>query len=100
MPKLTYVFSVLPTPDWKIIKMLKQKTFEFIWGNKRDKVKREVIIQQYDKGGLKMLDIEDYIKSIKISWIKRLKTETNTGDWKHIYMKEIENKGNFTNFPK
>ena len=31
--------------------------FDFLWSNKPDKIKREQIIKQYEKGGLKMLDI-------------------------------------------
>ena len=33
---------------------------------------RAVVIQEYRKGGLKMLDINKFIMSLKCSWIKRI----------------------------
>ena len=49
--------------------------YEFLWNNKTEKVKRSVI--SYDKlnGGLKMINLEKYIETIKIGWIKRLNAE-------------------------
>ena len=40
--------------------------------NKPDKISRKTIINEHTKGGLKMIDIEIFITSLKASWIKRL----------------------------
>jgi len=38
---------------------------------KTDKIKREVSVQNYDKGGLRILDINLFISSLKSTWIRR-----------------------------
>ena len=93
IPKLTYLFTVLPNPDAEVMKMLKRHTFEFIWNNKRDKIKRDTIIQNYEDGGLKMIDLDIYATSIKCTWIKRLTDENNQGFWKHILKEQIKDIG-------
>lgn len=72
LPKLTYLFSVLPNPPEQIIKLLTQESYSFIWNSKRDKVKRNTIIQNIEDGGINMIDIPIYLNSIKSSWINRI----------------------------
>ena len=44
-----------------------------------------ILTSDYDKGGLRMIDIEKFIWSLKISWVKRiLQTESNSL-LKHLY---------------
>ena len=52
--------------------------FQFLWDNKPEKISREKIIQDYCQGGLKMLDIETFIQSLKCSWVKRLKLQPDS----------------------
>ena len=66
--------------------------YSFIWDSKPDKVKRK-LIQNYSKGGLKMLDIDLFINSLKCSWIKRLFDENNLGQWKLFYLNKINKLG-------
>ena len=47
--------------------------YNFLWDLKPDK-----IIQDYYHGGLKMLDIELFIHSLKCSWIKRIKFQPDS----------------------
>ena len=72
-----------------IIKTIKDTMFRFLWNGKPDKIKRNVIIQDYNKGGLKMIEIDSYINALKTKWIKRILDENNKGLWKEIYLKEI-----------
>ena len=44
----------------------------FLWMSKRNKAKRQIVTQVALKGGLKMLDIYNFVCSLKCSWIKRL----------------------------
>ena len=46
--------------------------YDFIWDSKPAKIKRDVLTMDYEKGGLKMIDIEIFMKSFKICWIKRM----------------------------
>ena len=80
-PKLIYPLSVLPNPPYHYIKQITTAMFEFLWNKKTDKIKKKVITGRYEDGGLKMLDIEKFINSLKASWIKRLLDNQNNGIW-------------------
>ena len=59
--------------------------FDFIWDGKRDKVKRSVVINNFEDGGLKVRDIKAHIDMLRISWIKRLICYKNNEDsWTQI----------------
>ena len=64
---ITIVFLTIPSPKEDIINQLISKIHSFIWDNKR-----EVLSQNCDMGGLKMLNIKMYIKGLKLSWIRRI----------------------------
>ena len=53
--------------------------YEFLWDKKPDKIKRKTIIQSFENGGLKMIDIFKFLKSLISSWIKRLLDTKNDG---------------------
>ena len=72
LSKLNHLFISIPTPQHEKIKELCANIFEFIWKSKCDKVKRAVVTQEYLSGGLKMVNIDHFIKSLKCSWIKKL----------------------------
>jgi hypothetical protein len=55
--KVIYQCNNLAVSD-DFIKELNQIAFDFIWHKKPDKVNRTTVISDYDKGGLKMLDVE------------------------------------------
>ena len=86
-PKLVYPLTVLPNPPNDILKKINNAIFDFLWDNKPDKIKRQTITQDYEKGGLKMLDIYKFLNSLKASWIKRVMDENNKGMWKYFYNK-------------
>ena len=93
-PKLVYPLTVLPNPPNDILKKINNEIFAFLWDNKPDKIKRQTLAQDYEKGGLKMLDIYKFLNSLKASWIKRLLDEKNKGMWKYFYNKKLEKYGN------
>ena len=41
------------------------RLFRFLWKNKRDRIKREGLYQDYDKGGLRITDISKMIKALR-----------------------------------
>ena len=91
IPKLVYPLTVLLNPTLEHIKAIKQSMFSFIWDNKPDKIKRDVLIKDYKLGGLKMLDIDMFINSLNCSWIKRIYDNENTSILKQFYQ-DILNK--------
>ena len=88
---LTYQCCSL-TPPEDFIKTVNDMAFSFLWSKKPDKIKIKTIIADYLDGGLKMLDIETFIKAQKIMWIKRL-CKPGDASWKaypqYIFKKQL-----------
>ena len=98
IPKIIYPLTVLELPNNGIIKAIKTKMFNFLWDGKPDKIKRETIVQSYEDGGLKMIDFDIFIRTLKCSWIKRLSDPNNLGDWKKIYLNKLKKCGGLSIF--
>ena len=41
--------------------------FKFLWDGKGDKIKRDIMISEYEDGGLKMIDIRLFTQALKLS---------------------------------
>ena len=82
---LIYTASMLTIPN-TYIPTIKSAIFSFIWNNKQDKIKRDVMYQDYSKGGLRTPNIEILFKSLNLAWISRLLTvDPHSSDtWKSI----------------
>ena len=80
IPKIIYTSSLLPTPE-HIVKDLNHILYTFLWKGK-DKVTRASTINNYEGGGIKMVDIESLIKSLRLSWLKRIFSDSS-GAWKN-----------------
>ena len=48
-------------------------------GGGGDKIKRGIMIADYDQGGLKMVDVPLFAKSLKSTWIKKYLDQNNRG---------------------
>jgi hypothetical protein len=72
LSKLTHYFTSLPNPNEEFINQLQNMLFKFLWDNKPDKISRKQAYKSYTEGGLNMVDILKFIKSLKITWLKRL----------------------------
>ena len=53
---------------------MKANPKNFLWDNKKAKIKQNTLRNDYKDGGLKSVDIEHKIASLKYSWVKRLYT--------------------------
>ena len=71
IPKLNHLFIGLPNPSEDFIKTLQNMCFNFLWSNGPDKIKRAVAMQGYENGGLRMINVSQFINALKISWIRR-----------------------------
>ena len=86
--KLIHLFTSLPTPSDEFIKKVETQIYHFLWDGKPDKIKRSQVVQHYKNAGLNMLDIKNFIKSLKISWFKRL-IDSNDNPWIHLFKNTI-----------
>ena len=65
---------------------VKKSIFSFIWNKKPDKIKRDVMCQDYVNGGLRAPCPNTLFKSLRLAWISRLLVtdETMIESWKSI----------------
>ena len=65
---------------------IKKSIFSFIWNKKPDKIKRNIMCQDYANEGLRAPDPDVLFKSLRLSWISRLliPDETTIEPWKAI----------------
>ena len=78
--KFVYVSSLLTSPRG-VIQELNRLILKFILKGV-DKVTRLSAINDYEKSGLKIIDSETKVKSIRLAWLKRIFSE-NDGTWKN-----------------
>ena len=83
---LTYSFlSSLPSHQ-KIVHEINSIFYDFPWDSKGDKNKRTEIINDYDKSGLKMIDIKSFKASLKMKWVQSYLYTENKGKWKFFFL--------------
>ena len=65
---------------------IQSSIFKFIWKEKQDKIKREVLYQDYERGGLRVTHVETLCKALSLAWIQRfLKSDSGKlENWKVI----------------
>jgi len=68
------------------IAKIQSSIFKFIWKEKQDKIKSEVLYQDYERGGLRVTHIETLCNALCLAWIHRfLKSDSQgTENWKVI----------------
>ena len=66
--KITHLFLLIPNPPEQFMKEITQNCCNFIWN--------------VMEGGLGMLDIPMFVKSVKITWVRRLFTAE--ANWKYL----------------
>ena len=84
--QLVHPLSTLDFPT-QLVQAVNSSIFKFIWKNRRDKIKRKIMVQDYNKGGLRAPSIETMAKSLKLAWISRFLQSIPTRDdelWKVI----------------
>jgi len=86
-----FPMTVLQNPDKAYIKSIQSIFYDFLWDSKPDKIARNLIIQDYPDGGLKMVHIELYMHGLKATWEKRLKFSNSVIS--KLYEKQLKNLG-------
>ena len=68
---MVYVLSSLSTCRDTLTEAVNNLLYDFLWDGKGDKIKRTDMLNDYENGGFKMLDIFTFNKSLKISWLHK-----------------------------
>ena len=80
LSKIIYTATILPIPE-DIVSKINKILYKFLWG-KTEKVKRKIINNDFDNGGLKMIDLESQFMAIKAAWIPRfLRDNQSNAPW-------------------
>ena len=82
MSKCNYLLQCITVTSEGLAK-LEHLFFKFIWNDKPDKIKRKQLTQNYDKCGLRMVDIKTQLQTFQIKWVHRL-VNGNDANWKTI----------------
>jgi hypothetical protein len=56
IPKLNHLILTIPNPEDETIHAFERDLYNFLWSGKVHKINRNVIIQDYANGGIKMVD--------------------------------------------
>ena len=93
LSQLTYISTPMAT-NQRFIGEINNIFYSFLWNNKGDKIKRTLLISNYDHGGLKKVDLSSFNKSLKTTWIVRKYLDTsNHGQWKEFVELDLEKYG-------
>ena len=78
--QLVYILSPLPT-NHNAIREINNIFLNFLWDGKGDKIKRDIMISDYENGGLEMIDIKLFNKALKAGWATKYLDTENHGKW-------------------
>ncbi len=97
LASIIYVSSVVNTPN-KAICEINNLIQNLCWNGTASNIFQKTLIQQIDMGGLKICHYETKVKTLKLSWIKRLTSEKDY-TWKTLpkYFYTCENLNTFFN---
>lgn len=90
LSKFTHLFLALPNPPGDLIRKLERILYKFLWNSGPDRIKRSVIIKNLDAGGLRMINIQYFIKALKVSWFRRVIQNSNSSHWYSLSNIEFE----------
>ena len=82
--QLVYIMSSLPSSQY-YLKEIHRLFFNFLWDGKGDKIKRSEMINDYENGGLNVLDIQTFNRALKAKWITKYLDNSNNGKWKLFF---------------
>ena len=88
---LLYLANVIHVP-LQVATEVKKIVLDYLWDGKPAKIAYNVLIQGVKQGGLKLIDFESKVKSLKIGFVKRL-LDKSTAKWKNISDPLLQNKG-------
>ena len=88
-----HLFLTIPTSH-QFIKDLNNLLYKFLWNNKPDKINRETVCSDYFEGGLKMVNIFNFERALKLSWIRKLYTMAEK-PWYYLFFSTYDNFAKF-----
>ena len=88
IPLLVHLFRALPNPGNEFYKEIDKILYNFIWNGKPHKIKKSVLITGPEKGGVNMIHIESFSKTMKLFWIRKL-LDNELNQWKILISHDL-----------
>lgn len=92
MSKWVYTLGVLDMPVWAL-KEINNVVSGFLWGGKGVKIAHDVMIADYDRGGLRLVDLEVKLKAIRVKRVKRFLYGEEGQGWKEFFRHWLHRSG-------
>ena len=89
LSQFTYLIIPLETPDTNTISKIDTMIFHFLWGCKRDKLKRDIVTSPRECGGLGLFYTNDFIIGLKVSLIGKVIDPNFQHAWKNIIINQL-----------
>ena len=80
--QLVYTASLITVPD-AVTRAAQSLLFSILWKYMKDKIKRNVVCQPLENGGLNFINFDIIVKSLRLAWIARLISNSDD-NWKAI----------------
>ena len=89
LSQFTYLALPLPRPNYQMVNRLNTLIFHFLWGCKRDKMKRDIVTRSKEEGGLGLVYPYDFILSLKLTLFNKLFDDNFNHPWKSIVIRQL-----------
>ena len=83
LSKFVHLFISLPASPNELVKELEKMFYKFLWNSGPDRIKRRFIIKNIEYAGLRMVELRTFIKALKVSWLRRILQQSDSGGWKN-----------------
>ena len=90
LSQFSYLAVPLPRPSDQMIKSIDSLVYHFLWGCKRDKIKRDLVARPISFGGLNLFPPKHFIKGLKCSTLTKLFDNNFTHLWKDIIVNQLK----------
>ena len=81
LSKFVHLSLSLPDPPKELVKELEKCFYGFLWNGGPVRISRRVIIKNMSCGGLRMVQLPAFIKTLKIFWIRRIIKQHENNEW-------------------
>ena len=87
-----HLFIALRIPNQAVVDYINNILYSFLWNKKPSKIKTTIVTKQYMycEGGIKMLNPNAFMGTLKLTWIRRLLL--SDCKWQHFIKSEIDMK--------
>ena len=87
LSKLTHLVLIIPTLAKHVLREIDVYIYDFLWNSKPNQIAKNFALLPEKKGGINMISIPEFWKSLKIAWLRRINTSKSF--WLHILDYEL-----------